>query len=355
MEKLEQIGKELKILSDVLIEFCFRIEAVKSMVINIEEGFSISRYWLLTGTLVLVLFSLSLTLPKEDEKGALDKKEFREFELVEKENLSHDVRRFRFALQHKNQLLGLPIGQHISLCFVDSGKREVVRSYTPVSSDDERGYVDFVVKVYRPLQPNFPTGGQMSQHLDDMKLGDKILMRGPRGELDYQGQGNLRITSGFGKNKTTELITGINKLGMIAGGTGITPMLQVIRAVLKNPEDKTKIWLIFANKTEEDILLREELEALPKDRVKLYFVLDNPPVQWAGGHGFINEDMCKNHLPAPGSDVMVFNCGPEVSRVLSPSSYYIFLEFTIFPLFETPAHDQARNRTQSRQTGIHRH
>ena len=79
MEKLEQIGKELKVLSDVLINVCFRIEAVKLMVIKIEEGFSISRYWLLAGTLVLVLFSLSLTLPKEDEKGALDKKEFREF------------------------------------------------------------------------------------------------------------------------------------------------------------------------------------------------------------------------------------------------------------------------------------
>ena len=47
---------------------------------------------------------------------------------------------------------------------------------------------------------------------------------------------------------------------MIAGGTGITPMLQLIRAILKDPRDKTKMWLVFANQTENDILLRTELE-----------------------------------------------------------------------------------------------
>ena len=57
---------------------------------------------------------------------------------------------------------------------------------------------------------------------------------------------------------------------MIAGGTGITPMLQVIRAILKNPRDTTKLYLIFANQTEEDILLRQELESLQSDRFHLW-------------------------------------------------------------------------------------
>lgn len=36
-------------------------------------------------------------------------------------------------------------------------------------------------------------------------------------------------------------------VGMIAGGTGITPMLQLIRQVLKDKEDKTELCLLFAN------------------------------------------------------------------------------------------------------------
>ena len=63
------------------------------------------------------------------------------------------------------------------------------------------------------------------------------------------------------------------KINMIAGGTGITPMLQLIRAALKNPEDTTQMALLFCNQTEEDILLREELEeaaAGAPDRLKIW-------------------------------------------------------------------------------------
>ena len=49
---------------------------------------------------------------------------------------------------------------------------------------------------------------------------------------------------------------------MIAGGTGISPMIQVIRAALKNPSDRTTITLIYANVNQEDILLKDDLEDL---------------------------------------------------------------------------------------------
>jgi len=49
---------------------------------------------------------------------------------------------------------------------------------------------------------------------------------------------------------------------MIAGGTGITPMIQVIHKIFTNPEDKTNVSLIYSNKTEEDILEKDYLEAL---------------------------------------------------------------------------------------------
>ena len=56
-------------------------------------------------------------------------------------------------------------------------------------------------------------------------------------------------------------------------------MLQIIQAILKDPEDTTRVSLLFANQTEQDILVREELEAMAKDREQfsLWYTLDRPP------------------------------------------------------------------------------
>lgn len=111
---------------------------------------------------------------------------------------------------------------------------------------------------------------------------------------------------------------GANKhdhIALIAGGTGITPMYQLIRGILNNPEDKTKITLIFGNITKDDILLREELNHLETTyprQFQAYYVLDKPPSDWEGGKGHINKDLLKTVLPEPklGEKVKVFVCGP---------------------------------------------
>lgn len=66
--------------------------------------------------------------------------------LIQKDIISHDTRKFRFALPTSEHVLGLPIGQHIRLT-VKIEEDVVIRSYTPVSSDDDHGYVDLVIKV----------------------------------------------------------------------------------------------------------------------------------------------------------------------------------------------------------------
>lgn len=71
------------------------------------------------------------------------------------------------------------------------------------------------------------------------------------------------------------MLTVSNKLG----GTGITPMLQLITAVFRDPEDQTCLSLLFANQSEDDILVREELEAVQQqhpDRFKLWYTVDRP-------------------------------------------------------------------------------
>ncbi|XP_030575642.1 NADH-cytochrome b5 reductase 3 [Archocentrus centrarchus] len=230
--------------------------------------------------------------------------------LIDKEIVSHDTRKFRFALPSPQHVLGLPIGQHIYLSAKIDGKL-VVRPYTPVSSDDDKGFVDLVVKIYfKDVNPKFPEGGKMSQYLESLRIDDTIDFRGPSGLLVYNGKGVFAIQPD--KKSPADTKTAKN-LGMIAGGTGITPMLQIITAVMKDPEDKTVCHLLFANQSEKDILLRPELEEIQvshPDRFKLWFTVDKAPENWEYSTGFISEDMIREHLPPPSDDTLILMCGP---------------------------------------------
>ncbi|CAK6949998.1 NADH-cytochrome b5 reductase 3 [Scomber scombrus] len=230
--------------------------------------------------------------------------------LIDKQIVSHDTRKFRFALPSPEHILGLPIGQHIYLSAKIDGKL-VVRPYTPTSSDDDKGCVDLVVKIYfKDVNPKFPEGGKMSQYLESLKLNDVIDFRGPSGLLVYKSRGKFAIQPD--KKSQAEIKTA-KHLGMIAGGTGITPMLQIITAIMKDPQDQTVCYLLFANQTEKDILLRPELEEIQAnnpDRFNLWFTLDRAPDDWEYSQGFINEDMIRDHLPPPSDDSLILMCGP---------------------------------------------
>jgi cytochrome-b5 reductase len=97
------------------------------------------------------------------------------------------------------------------------GKREMVtRPYSPISRPDVKGYVEFAIKKER--------GGRLTSH--------------------------------------------IGKLTMVAGGSGITPMLQVADEILENPLDLTRISLVFCNTSEADGMI---LTALHGTRTRLTF------------------------------------------------------------------------------------
>jgi len=234
--------------------------------------------------------------------------------LAEKIELSHDTRLFRFSLPTEDHVLGLPTGQHVSLSYRDDDNKLVMRAYTPTSSDAENfGHVDLVIKVYfKDVHPKFPDGGKMSQHLNDMAIGDTIDFAGPKGKLTYNGESEFEIRA-RPRDENGDVRVAAN-VGMIAGGTGITPMLQVIRAILRDPNDTTRMWLLFANQTENDILLREELEAIAADhpeRFHLWFTIDRSVEDgWEYDTGFVNADMVGAHMPAPDDDTIILSCGP---------------------------------------------
>jgi len=240
-----------------------------------------------------------------------DPEEKYEVRLIEREEISHDTRRFRFELPSKDHVLGLPIGQHVYLSATINDQL-VIRPYTPVSSDDDKGYFELVIKVYfKNTHPRFPDGGKMTQHLEALKVGDTIKVRGPSGLLEYHGKGIFAIKP---DKKSAAKKRQVKRVSMIAGGTGIAPMLQVIRDILKKSKvDKTKIALLFANQTEKDILLRQELESLAAehpDQLKIWYTLDRPEEGWKYGSGFVNKDMIKEHLYKPDEETLILLCGP---------------------------------------------
>lgn len=211
--------------------------------------------------------------------------EFQKFPLIQKTRLSHNTCVYRFGLPRSTDRLGLPIGQHISIRAVINDK-EVVRSYTPISTDDELGYFDLCIKTYE--------NGNISKHVESKKIGETVDIRGPKGAFVY----------------TPNMV---KSLGMIAGGTGIAPMFQIITHILSNPEDKTKIHLVYANVTEQDILLRAQLEDLAKEhseRFTIHHVLNQAPNDWSGSVGFVTAEIIDTHLPKSSDDTKLLLCGP---------------------------------------------
>lgn len=242
---------------------------------------------------------------------ALTAAAFRPFVVQSNELVSHNTHRIRFELPEGTTTLGLaPVASYLLARFVPAGQADakpVVRPYTPVTTEEEsqKGkYFDLVIKQY----PN----GPMSTHICSLKPGDTIEVKGPNPKLNID------------KDQHTHI-------GMIAGGTGITPMLQVIRHIFHSssaPLHKNKrVSLVFANVEEKDILLRTELDQLAKtypDRFKVHYVLDKPPSKWDGSSGRVNSEIIKANLPSAseGEKALIMVCGPAgmVAHVCGPKN-----------------------------------
>lgn len=262
------------------------------------------------GTAVIAKLYFSLSKGNSAPKALQDPNVKYPLKLVAKEVLSHDTRKFTFALPSSEHVLGLPVGQHVYLSARINGSL-VVRAYTPVSSDHTKGVMDLVIKVYfKNVHPKFPDGGKMSQYLESLNLGDTIDVRGPSGLLEYTGDGNFAIKPD--KKSPANIVTAA-EVNLIAGGTGITPMLQLVREVTRSPTDTTKMKLLFANQTPEDILLREELEQIAAehpDRFQFWYTVDRPTEDWQYSSGFITEEMVRARLYPASPQTLTLMCGP---------------------------------------------
>lgn len=189
-------------------------------------------------------------------------------------------------------------------------REAIIRAYTPLSdSAVERGKLDVLVKIYRSSEDGKYKGGAMTMALDSIPLGHWVEFKGPVGKFEYLGRG--RCTIG-GKEKQ------VKRFVMVCGGSGITPIFAVLRAVMKDPDDTTECVVLNGNRCEEDILCRAEMDALAegKSNCQVVHTLTRPSEQWTGRRGRMDRALFDSAIGPPRSpeakrDELVLVCGPE--------------------------------------------
>lgn len=145
--------------------------------------------------------------PEEDDedkfivKSALDPNKFQPFKVRDVKQLTHDTKRLRIDLPSEHHVTGLETASCL-LAKAEVDGKAVVRPYTPTTKDNQKGYFDLVVKGYPQ--------GKVSKHLVERQPGDEVQVKGPFQKMKIER--NMK-----------------NAIGMVAGGSGITPMLQVIQ------------------------------------------------------------------------------------------------------------------------------
>jgi ferredoxin-NADP reductase len=80
------------------------------------------------------------------------------------------------------------------ICRAQIDGKTVARKYTPISRADlKRASFDLLIKIYFKNPPQFPEGGLMSQHVNSLKIGDKIKVTLPFGRFNYLGKSTVQI------------------------------------------------------------------------------------------------------------------------------------------------------------------
>lgn len=134
-------------------------------------------------------------------------------------------------------------------------------------------------------------------------------MTGPVFKLYYEGNGK------FGGKKVKHLKGRTFKnIVLIAGGSGITPMWQIITHSLKYDNGDINVYLLFANRTPKDVLLREELDKLAKEhpRFKVWYTVNRDfEGDWKYSTGYINKKMLQDFLPPASEDTITLIIGPR--------------------------------------------
>ncbi|KAL2127808.1 hypothetical protein VTI74DRAFT_10149 [Chaetomium olivicolor] len=225
------------------------------------------------------------------DKGVFSGIGWQTLRLDSTEDISPTTKKLRFALPDPGKPSGLPLTSALLTVSKPADCRlPVARPYTPVNDLDEPGFIELMVKLYAK--------GKQSPHLHSLKPGDTLTFV-PIPELSWK------------PNKYPQV-------ALLAGGMGITPMYQLVRGILKNPEDKTRIHLVWGVNEEPEMFLKDELDALQKnhpDQLKVTYVVRIPrdrqtPYRTGMLKKEVLEEIGLGAKEGQNKDTKVLVCGP---------------------------------------------
>jgi len=232
--------------------------------------------------------------------------EFTPLVLVSNEKTSHDTHVLRYALPAGTSA-ALPVASCVSVrgpAPADGTAPDAdrpARPYTPTSKPDDT-HLELVVKRYE--------AGVVSKALCDAAPGSAAEFKGPWKKMSWVDNSYAAV-------------------GMVAGGTGLTPMLQVLEEALERGTargDATRFTLLSCHRREADLLLRDRVEALEKafpDRLRVLHVVEKADSKdWKGGVGRVDRALLDQWMPPANLEggSMVCVCGPPpmVAAVAGP-------------------------------------
>lgn len=214
--------------------------------------------------------------------------------LLERVAVSKTSSVLRFGLPDKS----LPMNLSTCACILAKAsiqEEDVVRPYTPISTNELVGSFDLLIKDYG--------GSGLSNHMcKTLAVGDHMDFK----HIPF----NVKLQAPFSQKKII----------MMVGGTGITPMIQALHAILDDDDSDNEVVLFYGSRTEDDILGRDLIDTWAKEysqKLKVVHILSDEPSDssWKGRTGYINcqaveEEAGPSFGPECGDDVIVFVCGP---------------------------------------------
>ena len=221
-----------------------------------------------------MIFSPDLTVYK---KAAIEKEGISmsyTLEIQDISDVTHDVKRIRLPKPNGYQFIP---GQATEVAIDRDGWREEKRPFTFTSINSDP-WLEFIIKVY-------PDHHGVTEQIGELGKGDALIIDDPWGAINYTGEGTF-----------------------LAGGAGVTPFISILRD-LHNKGEIGNNRLVFSNKTEQDIILREEFERMLGDQFVNVITEQQPSDDLMFLNGHIDKDFLATHIKDVNQAFYV--CGPE--------------------------------------------
>lgn len=202
-------------------------------------------------------------------------------EILDVENVTHDVKKFTLE---KPEGYSFTPGQATEVAIDKKNWREEKRPFTFTSLNEDE-HLEFIIKVYADHNG-------VTEQIGKLKKGDALIIDDPWGTIQYTGDGVF-----------------------LAGGAGVTPFIAIFRDLYKKGEIG-KNTLIFSNKTDKDIILKEEFEEILGDQF-INVITDEPTDDHIFLDGFIDKEFLDTHIDDFSQPFYVCGPGPFNDSMMS--------------------------------------